>query len=151
MNATLPHKRPSLCSNRSLSHLFNLVFLMAFSLPVLALAQDAAGSLEGRLTDKNGAPVANAAIQLTNIETNAIRSQTSDAEGFYRLIQLAVGHYSLSVDAPGFAHVSRSSIDITVSQTSRIDIPMTLASINESIEVTATTASIDTSARLTTR
>lgn len=146
MDTALPPKRlNSLCSNRALSHLITLAFLALFLLPAVVHSQDATGSLEGRLTDKNGAAVANATVQLKNIETNAIRSQTSDAYGVYRFVQLGVGHYSLSVDAAGFAHFSRSPLDIMVSQTSRIDVPMTLASINESIEVTATTASIDTS------
>jgi len=144
MKATLPQESlQSLCPYRAFSQLFNLIMLL--SLPAAVCAQDAAGALEGRLTEKNGAAVANASIQLKNIETNATRSQTSDAEGFYRLVQLNVGHYSLSVDAPGFAHFSESPIDITVSQTSRIDIPLALASVTESVAVTDTPASIDTS------
>ncbi len=111
----------------------------------VARAQDATGSLEGRVTDKNGSPIANATVQLKNTETNAVRTQTSDGDGLYRLVQLTVGQYSLSIDAPGFAHVFQSQIEILVSQTKRVDIPLALASAHESIEVTATTASIDTS------
>jgi protocatechuate 3,4-dioxygenase beta subunit len=73
-----------------------------------AHAQDATGSLEGRLTDKNGAPVVNASVQVKNLDTNAVRTQTSDSDGYYRVVQLEVGHYSLSVDAPGFARFSQS-------------------------------------------
>ena len=146
MKAALPQKSLQyLRSYRALSQFFNLAILAALSLPAFVHAQDAAGSLEGRLTDKSGAAVANATITLKNIETNAIRSQKPDSDGFYRLVQLGVGHYSLSVEAPGFARFTQSPVDIAVSQTSRIDIPLTLASINESIEVTASTASIDTS------
>ncbi len=145
MKVTLPQKSlKSLCSYRALSQLFNLAILMLL-LPAIIRAQDATGSLEGRLTDKSGSPVANATIQLKNIETNAIRSQKSDAEGFYRLVELSVGHYSLTVDAPGFAHFSDSPIDITVSQTSRIDIPLGLASVTESVAVSDTLTTIDTS------
>jgi hypothetical protein len=144
MKAPLPQKRrKALFSNRSITAVPCLTLLA--TLLTLAHAQDATGSLEGRLTDKNGTAVANATIQLKNVETNAIRTQKSDTDGFYRLVQLGVGHYLLSVDAPGFGHFSQSPIDITVSQTSRIDIPLTLASINESVEITERVASIDTS------
>jgi len=144
MQAAVPQKRRTpLSSVRTLSLL--LLIAVAAGALCVARSQDATGSLEGRLTDKNGSPVVNATVQLKNIETNAIRSQASDSDGYYRLFQLSVGRYSLSVDAPGFAHVSQSPVEITVSQTRRIDVPLTLASIQESVEVTATTASIDTS------
>jgi len=136
-------RRVSLCSPRLYSHLLSIGL---FACALFAVdAQDATGALEGRLMDKSGTAVANATVQLKNVETNAVRSQTTDSEGLYRLVQLPVGHYSLTVDAPGFARFSQSPIDITVSQTKRIDIPLTLASVKESVEVTATTASIDTS------
>jgi hypothetical protein len=146
MTDALPQRSlKSLRPYRVLPLVFNLAILAAILLPAVALAQDASGSLEGRLTDKNGAAVANATIVLKNIETNAIRNQVSDADGFYSLVQLSVGHYSLSVDAPGFAHFSESPIDITVSQTGRIDITLALASVKESVTVNDTPASIDTS------
>jgi len=139
MKAALPQKSlKSLCLQRALYQLFNLTTMSVMLLPAITRAQDATGALQGRLTDKSGSAVANATIQLKNIETNAIRSQKSDAEGFYRLVELSVGHYSLTVDAPGFAHFSESPIDITVSQTSRIDIPLALASVTESVAVSDT-------------
>ena len=143
MKDTLPQKRRvALYLLRALFPVCSFMILTA--LLSVAHAQDATGSLEGRLTDKNGAAVANATVQLKNMETNAIRSQTSDADGFYRLVQMNVGHYVLTVDAPGFGHVSRSPVEILVSQTSRIDVPLAIASVGESIEVTAATTSIDT-------
>jgi len=143
MKDTLPQKRRvALYSLRALFPLCSFMILTA--LLSVAHAQDATGSLEGRLTDKSGAAVANATIQLKNIETNAIRSQKSDGDGFYRLVQLGVGHYSLSIDAPGFGHYFQSPVEIRVSQTSRIDVPLAIASVGESVEVTAETTSIDT-------
>lgn len=59
MHAALPRKRRTpLYPVRSLSLLI-LIAVAAGTLRV-ARAQDATGSLEGRLTDKNGAPVVNA-------------------------------------------------------------------------------------------
>ncbi len=146
MNATLsPQSLKSLSLRRSSSQFFAAAVFVALLLPAVVYAQDAAGAIEGRLTDKNGAAVAYATIQLKNIETNAIRTQTSDGDGFYRLVQLAIGHYSLTADAIGFGHFTESPIDITVSQTIRVDIPLSLASITESVAVTDTPATIDTS------
>jgi len=122
-----------------------LALLTVFFFASTTHAQDAIGSLEGHISDKSGAVVAHASVVLKNIETNAVRTQASDAEGLYRFVQLTVGHYSLTVKAAGFARYSQSPIDITVSQTSRVDIPLALASVSESIVVTDAPASIDTS------
>ncbi|MFL6307313.1 MAG: carboxypeptidase regulatory-like domain-containing protein [Candidatus Sulfotelmatobacter sp.] len=116
-----------------------------FALTVVAQAQDAAGSLEGHISDRSGAIVAKADVVLKNIETNAIRSQASDSDGLYRFVQLPVGRYLLTVEAPGFARFSQSSIEITVSQTSRVDVPLSPASVTQSVVVTDVPAAIDTS------
>jgi len=108
-------------------------------------AQDATGALEGRLTDNSGSVVANAIVGLRNVETNATRTQTSDADGLYRFVQLSVGDYTLTVEAAGFAHVSQSGIEITVSQTNRVDIQLAVASVTQSLVVTDAQPSIDTS------
>ena len=119
--------------------------LLAATLATPLVAQDASGALEGRLTDSSGAVVANAAVELKSVDTNATRSQTSDNDGLYRFVQLSVGHYNLSIEAPGFAHVSHTGIDITVSQTSRIDVQLAPASVSQSMVVTDTAPAIDTS------
>jgi len=128
----------------SLSILIGLL-LLGFSSARIAPAQDAAGSLEGQVSDASGAVVRGAAVTLKSIETNAIRTQTSDNDGLYRFVQLNVGKYVLNVDAPSFAHFSQSPIEITVSQTSRVDVSLALASITSSVVITDAPPAIDTS------
>ena len=137
--------RPVRCWMRAMLHHFCLALLMAGALAAVAHAQDATGALEGRLSDTRGAAVAKATVELRNVETNATRSQTSDGDGLYRFVQLSVGHYTLSIDATGFARVSEPGIEILVSQTSRIDLQLALASVTESVVVTDAPPSIDTS------
>jgi len=110
-----------------------------------AYGQDAVGSLEGHISDKSGAVINNAKVTLKNLATNAIRTQASDSDGLYRFVQLSVGIYSLSVDASGFAHFSQAPIEITVSQTSRIDVPLALGSVTQSVVITDAPPAIDTS------
>ena len=126
--------------------LFRACFLaLALIGTMAAYAQDATGALEGRLTDSSGAVVSNATVALRNIKTNATRSQNADADGLYRFVQLQVGEYSLEVEGAGFAHVSKTGIDITVSQTSRLDIELGLAAVTQSMVVTDAAPAIDTS------
>jgi hypothetical protein len=118
-----------------------LIFTLAYS----AQAQDATGTLEGRLVDKSGAVVANAAVELRSMETNAVRSQSSDSDGLYRFVQLGVGHYSLLVKGNGFAPAEEKDIEISVSQTTRVDVELLPASVNESVVVTDAAPLVDTS------
>jgi Carboxypeptidase regulatory-like domain len=110
-----------------------------------AYGQDAVGSLEGRISDKSGAVVNGATVALKNLATNAVRTQASDKDGLYRFVQLSVGVYSLSIDAPGFARFSQSPVEITVSQTSRIDASLALGSVTQSVVITDAPPAIDTS------
>lgn len=137
--------RRVLCAAPSLLLHFGFALLMLFALTAGAYAQDATGSLEGRLTDKSGAVVADAEVELRSTETNASRRQNSDADGFYRFVQLSVGDYSLSVKAAGFAPVAQPDIEITVSQTTRIDVELVPASVNQSVLVTGASPAVDTS------
>ena len=137
--------RSILCLGSLSSASLLLVLLAVLACAVPAFAQDANGALEGRVTDKTGAIVAKATVLLKNVETNAVRNQSSDAEGLYRFGQLSVGHYALSVEAPGFAHFSESEIEIRVSETSRVDVPLALASVSESVVVSDAPPAIDTS------
>ncbi len=84
-------------------------------------------------------------VTLRNLATNALRTQTSDSEGLYRFVQLDVGLYSLSVEALTFARYSQSPIEITVSQTSRVDVPLALSSVTQSVVISDAPPAIDTS------
>ena len=126
------------------------IFLLSLLVTLLSLfsnayGQDAVGSLEGHISDKSGAVVGGATVILRNFATNAIRTQTSDGDGLYRFVQLGVGVYSISVDAPGFARFSQSPVEITVSQTSRVDVPLALGSVTQSVVITDAPPAIDTS------
>jgi hypothetical protein len=125
-----------------------MVLVVTASLGGLAppmYAQDATGTLEGRLTDKSGAVVANAPVELRSNDTNAVRSQNSDADGLYRFVQLGVGNYTLLVKATGFAPAEQKDIEIAVSQTTRVDVELLPASVNESVVVTDAAPLVDTS------
>lgn len=125
--------------------LFVGLLIAVFLLIPRAYGQDAVGSLEGHVFDKSGAVVHGATVVLKNLSTNATRTQASDSDGLYRFVQLSVGMYSLTVGAPGFAHFTQSPIEITVSQTSRIDVPLAVGSFNQSVVVTDVPPAIDTS------
>jgi len=78
----------------------SLVCLL-FSLPVMA--QTTTSTIEGTVTDANGAVVAGAEVKASGTTLASGRSATTDAEGFYRLTALPAGTYTLTVSQTGFA------------------------------------------------
>ena len=131
---------------KCISVLILLTSLLAVLLSPLhrACAQDAVGSLEGHIADKSNAVVSGATVHLQNLATNAVRTQNSDRDGLYRFVQLGVGVYSLSADAPGFAHFSQAPIEITVSETTTIDVALAIGPVTQSVIISDVPAPIDT-------
>jgi hypothetical protein len=121
------------------------VFLISPFFSLALYGQDAAGALEGLVSDGTNAAIAGVTISLKDLDTNAVRSETSNGEGRYRFAFLNVGRYTLTADAPSFAHYSQEPIDIAVSQTIQVNIALTLATIKQSVMVEGTAAAIDTS------
>ncbi len=79
--------------------ILSLCLLGALSLPLLA---QTLGEITGRVTDSSGAAVADAAIAVTNINTNAGRQTVSTASGDYTFPSLPPGVYNVKVEKTGF-------------------------------------------------
>ena len=123
---------------------FFVILLSTFLVPYVH-AQDAVGTLEGLVSDNTDRPIVGATLALKNLETNSIRTQVSNEDGRYRFALLSVGHYSLTADAASFAHFSQSPIEITISQTTQLNVSLVLATVQQSITVEGAAPAIDTS------
>src|ERR1700742_1600560 len=144
MHVRRPSHRFRYHSSRTL-----LIFLATILVSILCSrglrAQDAAGAIEGLVTDSTRAQVAGASVSLKDIDTNAVRNETTNGEGRYRFALLHIVRYMLTVDSGNFAHYSQGPIDVSVSQTIQLNIQLTLASVKESVLVEGTAPTIDTS------
>jgi Carboxypeptidase regulatory-like domain/TonB dependent receptor len=123
-----------------LSHLFFIVCLVIFAAPWLHAQTK--GSLHGQVTDPSGAIVPGASVQLSGGAQNF--SATSGGDGSYSFGTLPAGSYTLNVTVPGFTPFSESGVSV-VSGTSRtLNIPLTIATQEQQVEVTADTRQLDT-------
>lgn len=75
-----------------------LGLVMIFAVAVNAQSQALNGQIEGSISDQTGAAVSNAVVTVTNIETGANRTVTTDESGFYRFPLLALSRGSLNSD-----------------------------------------------------
>jgi len=61
------------------------------------LAQDATGRITGVIYDPTGAVIADAQIIVTHVAIHISRKTTSDSSGFYQVLALPIGYYTVSV------------------------------------------------------
>lgn len=116
--------------------LFAALFLFPLVFAVATLhAQITTATLVGTVTDSTGAVVPGAQVTVTNVDTNASRTATSNEEGAYRIEFLPVGNYRLDVAAKGFKTYRRSGITLEVAQIAQADISLQIGQTSESVEV----------------
>src|SRR6187551_2745241 len=85
-----------------------------FSLFARSLKAQASASIRGHVTDPSGAAVPEATVKLTRVDTNTSREAKTNDAGFYELLQLAPGNYSMMVTANGFAPMDRANTALLV-------------------------------------
>jgi hypothetical protein len=111
--------------------------LAGMLLVVGAMAQGVAtADLHGTVKDPNGAVVSNATVTVRDEARAFERSTKTDAEGNYLLPLLPPGHYTLTVEAPGFGKLVAKDVGVTVGQ--QADFPVTLKVAAATTEVTVT-------------
>src|SRR2546430_15643905 len=102
-------------------------------------AQTVTGTLQGTVTDANGAVVPGAEIVLHNVDTGQERTLRTNGEGFYLASFVPLGRYSVSASQKGFAKV-QESIEITLNQTRVADFTLKPTGVTEAVIVTSEAA-----------
>jgi hypothetical protein len=107
-----------------------------------AFAQATGGNIYGSVADASGAVLPGANVTLTS-PTGGVRSTTSGTQGDFRFLNLDPGTYKLSVGLAGFATVNREVI-IATGQNANLSFAMKVATVEETVTVTAETPVVDT-------
>jgi hypothetical protein len=109
-------------------------WLAALCISPLA-AQNA--SLSGLIQDPAQSVVPRAEIVAVNDFTGAKRISRSNDLGFYSIVSLPPGRYSVTVQAPGFASVRRAGVPLDVGQNARMDFILEIGGLGQIVIVEA--------------
>jgi len=102
-------------------------------------------SIQGVVTDPQGAAVSGAAVTLKNLDTNQVLTATTDGNGIYNFNALAPTKYSLTVEKAGFKKKILDNLGIIPEQANAVNIQLDLGVISESVTVSGdSTPLIDT-------
>ena len=120
-----------------------LLLATAFWSP-FAGAQAISGDVVGTVTDKSGASISDARLAATNVETGVSTTTTSNARGDFHFVNLLVGKYKVTADAPGFASKQVNDLAVLLNQQVTLDFALVPATLQTTIEVSEAGVTIDT-------
>jgi hypothetical protein len=103
-----------------------------------------AGSIRGKVVDKEGNPLPGVSVTLTGSKTAPLATVTS-AEGNFRFLHLDVANdYKLKFELQGFMPVVRDQLVVSFGKDVTLDITMEQATLQETVTVVGQTPVIDT-------
>jgi hypothetical protein len=128
-----------------ISRLHSLAAIYSFAVAMLALSlstgisrgQSTFGSFVGTVKDPAGAVIPTCVVSLTNKGTSAKREALTDADGNYAFLNIEPGMYDVEFRADGFRSAAITGFELTARQTLRADGTLQVATVVESVNVTA--------------
>ena len=109
--------------------------LLALALAASLPAQEFRGTILGRVTDSSGGVVANAAVSVTNQDTNTVAKATTTEAGTYTVPFLLPGPYTVSVQFAGFRVFQREGIVVQVQDRIEINVVLEPGQLTETVVV----------------
>jgi hypothetical protein len=122
-------------SLRVMPPVFLLMIFLSFT--SAAFAQLTTADILGTVTDSTGAVIPNANVTLVNLGTNEERTAQSNSSGDYSFTLLPVGHYSVTVKAPGFLASITKDLAVEAGDRARADARLQPGSASAVVEVSA--------------
>src|SRR5256885_4263189 len=107
-------------------------FLLCFT---SAVGQSDRGSITGRVTDPNGAGVANAKVTATNLTTAETREVKTSDDGNYTIPELKADPYKVTAEAPGFKTSSAENIIVAVQVNRTLDFKLEIGEISSVVTI----------------
>jgi hypothetical protein len=105
----------------------------------------ATGSISGTVTDATGSATPGAKVTVTVPATGASRSATADDKGSFIIPLLGVANYNVKVELMGFQTAEAKDIRLQVDEHRELDFKLVPATVQTSVEVTATPVEVQTS------
>lgn len=116
---------------------FLLTGLSVLATAGLAAAQDARGSISGRITDSSGAVLPGATVTIVNLDTNAQSTAITSDQGRYTVLYLLPGTYRVSAALDGFRTGVNDGVQVRVGDKVQYDVVLEAGGVVEEVQVVA--------------
>ncbi len=112
------------------------VFLAA-STAAIALGQTGSGSLSGYITDSQGGRLPGVTVTATSPALIGSAVAVTDGEGYYRVINLPPGTYTITAELQGFATSRHEGILLRAGVNFQVNAELAVAGVSETVTVQA--------------
>jgi hypothetical protein len=121
-----------------------LAIVFAFGLaPAAAQTGQTFGELVGKVTDDQGGVLPGVTVTMSGPSAMGNPTAVTNERGQYRFPAVNSGTYSLRFELTGFSPMVRQGIVVPVRQTITVDVPMKLASLQETVTVSGSSPTVD--------
>jgi hypothetical protein len=101
------------------------------------------GNITGTVRDPQGATVAKAEITLLEEKTGATRSVTTNDDGFYNVLSLPAGVYTISTAPSGFKKTIATGVALHVNENKTVNLDLQVGQVTETVTVTSDAAPVE--------
>src|SRR5918996_6565616 len=98
-----------------------------------AVAQEARGTIQGRVLDTSGAGIPGATVEVLNTATGVVTPTTTNAEGSYRVPFLIPGTYRVTVSLQGFSKFLSDDIEVHVADLLTVDATLKVGALTDEV------------------
>jgi hypothetical protein len=120
-----------------------LLGVIIFAFSPTCWAQDQA-TLVGSVSDSSGAVVPGAKGTVSNPEKGFVREFVTNSAGEFTAAKIPIGTYVVTVEAAGFQRLVRTGIVLSVGQTLRVDMQLTLGQTTQQVNVSGSAPKVET-------
>src|SRR4051812_8884111 len=110
----------------------------------LAMHAQVSGRISGFVRDPSGANIAGASVTAVSDEQQLTRTVQSDTTGFFNLLAMPPGVYTVTVESAGFERTTQTGVRLALGESLRIDRALRLTGEISQVNVESTAALVNT-------
>ncbi len=107
-------------------------------------AQSTTASISGTVVDEQQSVIPNATVTVRNTSTGFTRTIQTGGEGRYQLVNLPIGAYEVTVEAPNFGRFVQTGITLVVNQNAVVDAALKAGDVQETVTITENASVLNT-------
>jgi hypothetical protein len=115
----------------------SIVSILGVSAGALAQTDVTTSRISGTVKDTEGGVLPGVTVTALNQETGLEVTTTSDGDGFYRLLNLPTGTYTVTAELPGVNKVTNESVKLQLGSAPTVNFTIPLAGVTAAVQVTS--------------
>src|SRR5215472_10501772 len=113
-------------------------------LSVPMLSQSDRGTIAGSVVDSTGAAVPGATVLIRGADTGSLYRTVTTPEGVYRVADIAIGRYDVSVELQGFKTAQNKGVVVQINTVTALNITLEPGDVKEEVTVQADAPTLQT-------